>query len=90
MTRPLRRALIRELTDAVNNWARERRQRDVVDGLEVCRQCPGDKAARVEWKRYLSNGGTLDLRSWARNHVRLPDELAWTELRSWCKSRDWL
>jgi hypothetical protein len=61
-----------------------------VDGVAVCRQCPGDKAARVEWKRYLSSGGALDLRSWAKDNVRLPDELAWAELRSWCKAQDWL
>jgi len=61
-----------------------------VDGLAVCRTCPGDKAARVQWRRYIDSGGQLDLRSWASDNVRLPDALAWAEVRSMAKRTPWL
>lgn len=53
-----------------------------VDNVESCRQCPGDRAARAQHGRYLDAGGELDLRSWAAVNVRLPDGLAWAEVRA--------
>lgn len=61
-----------------------------VDGVAVCKTCPGDKAARVEWKRYAASGGELDLRSWAQDNVRLPDAMAWAQVRELARRCDWL
>lgn len=61
-----------------------------VDGVDICRQCPGDKAARAQWRRYLDAGGELDLRSWGKDNVRLPDGLAWAEVRAEVKRNPYL
>lgn len=61
-----------------------------VDGVEVCHQCPGDKAARAQHRRYLDAGGVLDLRSWSKDNIRLPDALAWAQLRDDIKRNPYL
>jgi hypothetical protein len=57
-----------------------------VDGVDDCRRCPGDRAARSQWRRYVENGGEQDLRTWSKSNIRLPDALAWAELRAWVKT----
>jgi hypothetical protein len=56
-----------------------------VDGVDVRRTCAGDKAARAEWRRYLEAGGTDDLRTWGALNLRLPDGVAWAEVRPYAK-----
>jgi hypothetical protein len=56
-----------------------------VDGVEDCRTCPGDRAARALHARYLQSGGTEDLREWAKTAVKLPEALATADWYRRCR-----
>ena len=46
----------------------------------ICRECIGHQSAQAMHRKHLADGGTEDLRTWAKSNIKLPDALAWGQV----------